>query len=224
MVVAVDAGGVAVVESELDGVVADGSGGSGFGFGLEHRESGGRNDRGWGCGLFIFFAAFVAASGAGAFFAQVGKIVVAGVAVGPDDVDAGPGGDVDFHAGGFFPGINGDGHGSYSRQFTVEGGKKGNRESKDSPLHFYARFATIARRDGIAVRASLGVAEEGADALVEFGADDVFELAGLRLRFGIFDGESVLEEALGEAMAADYIAGAAAAGGSELHFAVLQLQ
>ena len=39
--------------------------------------------------------------------------------------------------------------------------------------------------------------EERADALIEFRADDVFEPAGLRVRFGVVDGESVLEEAFG---------------------------
>src|SRR5579862_4858229 len=69
--------------------------------------------------------------------------------------------------------------------------------------------AAVAGRDGVAVRTRLGVAEEGADALVELGADDVLELAGLRVRFGVVDGKCVLEKALGESMAANYIAGAA---------------
>src|SRR5262245_25040053 len=67
------------------------------------------------------------------------------------------------------------------------------------------------------------MAEEGTDALVELGADDVFELAGLIVGFGIVDGEGVLEEALGEAMAADNVAGAAGAVGSEVDFAIVQL-
>ena len=68
------------------------------------------------------------------------------------------------------------------------------------------------------------MAEKGADALVQFGADDVFEFAGLRVGFGIVDGEGVLEEALGEAVAADNVASTTAAHGSKLHFTVSQLQ
>ena len=75
--------------------------------------------------------------------------------------------------------------------------------------------------DGVAVGAGFGVAEESADALVEFGGDDVLEFAGLRVGFGVVDGEGVFEEALGEAMTADDVAGALAAGGSEMHVAVV---
>ena len=48
------------------------------------------------------------------------------------------------------------------------------------------------------------MAEERADALVQFRADDVFEFAGLRVRFGIVNREGVLEEALREPMAPDH--------------------
>jgi hypothetical protein len=64
--------------------------------------------------------------------------------------------------------------------------------------------------------------KEGADALVEFRADDVLEFAGLRVRFGVVNRESVLEETLGEAMAADNVAGALASRGGELRFAILK--
>jgi hypothetical protein len=67
------------------------------------------------------------------------------------------------------------------------------------------------------------MAEERADALVQLRADDVFKLAGLRVRFGILDGKRVLEEALGQAVAADNVARALAAYGRELHFAVFHL-
>src|SRR6267378_3859255 len=83
--------------------------------------------------------------------------------------------------------------------------------------------ATIARRNGIPMGAGLRMAEERADALVELRADDVFELAGLRVCFGILDAKSVLEEALGQAVAADNVARALAAYGRELHFAVFHL-
>ena len=55
------------------------------------------------------------------------------------------------------------------------------------------------------------MAQEAADALVEFGADDVFELAGLAASFVVVDAESVLEQAFSEAMAANDIAGSAPA-------------
>ena len=57
--------------------------------------------------------------------------------------------------------------------------------------------ATIARRNRIAVWAGLRVAKESANALIQLRADDVFEAAGVRLRFGVFNGKSVFEEPLG---------------------------
>jgi hypothetical protein len=67
------------------------------------------------------------------------------------------------------------------------------------------------------------MAEERADALVQLGADDVLEFAGLRMRLGILDGKCVLEETLGQAVAADDAARTLAAHGSELYFAVCHL-
>jgi hypothetical protein len=64
--------------------------------------------------------------------------------------------------------------------------------------------------------------QKSADARVQLRADDVFEFAGLRMRFGIFDGKSVFEKAFGEAMAAYHVASARAPDGRELHFPVLQ--
>ena len=66
------------------------------------------------------------------------------------------------------------------------------------------------------------MAEERADALIQFGADDVLELAGLCVRFEVVDGKCVLEQALRETMATDYIARALASPGGELRFAILQ--
>src|SRR5260370_21237541 len=66
--------------------------------------------------------------------------------------------------------------------------------------------AAVARRNGISVRAGLGVAEEGANALVQLRADDVLELAGLRMRLGFGYGKSVLEQALGQAVTTDHVA------------------
>src|SRR5580693_987569 len=88
---------------------------------------------------------------------------------------------------------------------------------------FRFSVATIARRDGIAMRACFRMAEEGADALIEFRADDVLKFAGLRVYFGFLDGKGVLEEALREAVAAHDVARALGSYGSELSFAVLEL-
>ena len=79
----------------------------------------------------------------------------------------------------------------------------------------------IARGNGIAVRASLGMAEEGADALIELWADNVLEPAGLRMGFGVVDGESVFEEAFSQPMPAHDTSCALAAHARELRLAVL---
>src|SRR5437899_3278482 len=71
--------------------------------------------------------------------------------------------------------------------------------------------AAVARRNGVPMRAGLGVAEEGANALVQLRADDVFELAGLRMCLGFVDGKSVLKEALGQTVTPDHVARALAA-------------
>src|SRR5438128_2625266 len=85
-------------------------------------------------------------------------------------------------------------------------------------LGILAVGAAIARRNRIAVRASFRMPQKCADALVELRADDVLKLAGLVVGFGIFNREGVPEESLGEAVAADGVAGAAAAAIGELHF------
>jgi len=59
---------------------------------------------------------------------------------------------------------------------------------------------------------SLGMAEESANALIQFVADDVLELAGLSVHFVFFDCESVFEKTLRKAMPADNIAGSTTAG------------
>jgi len=73
------------------------------------------------------------------------------------------------------------------------------------------------------MRAGLGVSEESTDALIEFWADDVLEFAGLRVRLGIVDGKSVLEEPFGEPVTPDDVARTLVAYGRELHFPVLHL-
>jgi hypothetical protein len=88
---------------------------------------------------------------------------------------------------------------------------------------FGISVAAISRRDGITVRAGFWVAQKSADALIEFGADDVFEFAGLGVSLGIVDGESIFEKALCQAVATHYIASAPVAGFRETHGAVANL-
>src|SRR6266581_9530077 len=71
--------------------------------------------------------------------------------------------------------------------------------------------AAIARGNGIAVRTRLGMIQKRANLLVKLRADDVFELAGLGMRLGIGNGKGISEEALGEAVTPDNVAGASAA-------------
>ena len=63
----------------------------------------------------------------------------------------------------------------------------------------FCRFAVAAGAwgDGVAVGTGFWMAEEAADALIEIGADDVLEFAGLRVSFGIINSEGVFEQALG---------------------------
>ena len=110
MVVTENAGGVAIAESDLDGVIAHGGSLLRARLGLKHRERG-RSD-GSRNGAGVLSNAFVIAGGAGTFFAKIGKIVVARVAVGPNDVDTRAAGYVNLYAGGLFSGIDGNGHDS----------------------------------------------------------------------------------------------------------------
>ena len=77
--------------------------------------------------------------------------------------------------------------------------------------------------DGVAVGAGFWMAQERADTLVQLGTDDVFEFAGLVVGFGVVDREGVFEEALGQAVAADDIAGTASTCVGELDVAVFGL-
>ena len=95
VVVAEDAGGVAVGEGNLDGVIADCCGFLRAGFGFEHWQGrGGRRSCG---GVGALSNALLIAGGAGAFFAEISKIVMAGVIVSPGDIDAAAAGDVNFN-------------------------------------------------------------------------------------------------------------------------------
>ena len=87
---------------------------------------------------------------------------------------------------------------------------------------FRFSIAAIAWGNGIAVRASLGMAEKRAYTLIEFGADDVFKPAGLRVGLGVVNGESVFEEALCQTMPAHDTSCPLAAHRRKLRLTVLQ--
>ena len=108
VVVAEDAGGVAVGEGDLDGVIADGGGLLCAGFGLEHGQGRGGNRSCAGVGALPY--ALVIASGAGAFVAEISKIVMTGVTVGPGNVDAGAASYMNFNRRRFLAGIKRNGH------------------------------------------------------------------------------------------------------------------
>ena len=115
-------------------------------------------------------------------------------------------GDVNLDGYRFFALVNGNGHGWTS-------GTAG----------FGISVAAIAGRDGITVGTGFRMTQKSADALIEFGADDVFEFAGLGVGLGIIDGESIFEKALCKAMAAHHIASAAIAGFGQMHVGVAHL-
>ena len=94
--VAEDASVVAIVEIDLHGVIADLGGGLGAHFGFVHGQGGRGDGSGFGAWMFLL-EALVVAGGAGAFIAEIRKIVMAGVIVGPGDIDARTAGDVDFY-------------------------------------------------------------------------------------------------------------------------------
>src|ERR1700692_1980403 len=67
------------------------------------------------------------------------------------------------------------------------------------------------------------MAQKRAYALIEFGADDMLELARLIVSLGVIDREGVLEQTLGQPVAPDDIARPAGARGRESHFAIVSL-
>ena len=169
VIVTIYSGGVAVVEAQLNGVVANDCGGLGAGLGLIHGKNRCGLEARSGFAKLRFVLARVIARGAGTFLTKVRKIVVAGVAVGPDDIHTRSRGDMNFDADGLFPRVE------RTRHFL------------DRRSGLGLAVAAVARRNGIAMRTCLRMAQECADPLVEFRADDVLELASLRLGFRIFD-------------------------------------
>jgi hypothetical protein len=114
MVVAEDAGSVAVGKCDLNGVVANRRGRLRAELRLKHRERGG------GSGAHARASAlsypFIIARGARALVAKVREIVVTRVTVRPGNVDPGAAGDVNFYAGRLFSRIDWQGHLCRERQ------------------------------------------------------------------------------------------------------------
>ena len=96
MLVAEDAGIVAVVEIDLHCVIADLRGGLSANFGFEHGQHRRGDGRGFCGAVLLFLVALFVAGGAGAFIAEISKIVMTGVIVGPGDIDARSTGYVNF--------------------------------------------------------------------------------------------------------------------------------
>jgi len=112
VLVAEDAGIVAVVEIDLNCVISDLRGGLGANFGFEHGQGRRRNGRdGFGGVVLLVLVALFVAGGAGTFLAEIGEIVMAGVMVGPSDVHTRSAGDVDFYVQGLFALIDWSWHG-----------------------------------------------------------------------------------------------------------------
>src|SRR5580693_8975473 len=88
MIVAVDAGRMAVGEADGNGVAAYLRGGLRTRLRLKHRQRGKRTASGRRGGERFFLAALVVACGAGTLFPQICEFVVARMAVGPCNVDA----------------------------------------------------------------------------------------------------------------------------------------
>lgn len=119
VVVAVDTGGVPVVENDLDGVIPHLRGGIGAGHWFVHRQQ--RRSRKIEGGRLLFFSALVVTHGTRALIAQIRKIEMAGVAIGPSDIHAGPGFHMDFHRRGFFALVEWCRHGAeiFRSQFSA---------------------------------------------------------------------------------------------------------
>ena len=102
---------MSIVEIDLQGVIADGMRSLRAEFGLEHGKRRRTHDRMRSVRIFFFqaliiysllffFPSLVVTHRAGTLFSQIGEIVVAGVAVGPGDVDTAPRGHVHLYASG----------------------------------------------------------------------------------------------------------------------------
>ena len=79
-------------------------------------------------------------------------------------------------------------------------------------------------RNRVAVRACPRMAEKRADALIKLRADDVLELAGVRIRFGFGHFECVGEQPLREAPAPHDVARAVLTPGSQSQLILADLE
>ena len=111
MIVGVDASGVTVGKRKLYRVLPYWGCGLRAGLGLEHGQRGRRSEGGGGFAERFFFDAFIVAGRAGAILAQICKIEMAGVTVGPGNIHTCTTADVNFHAGGLAALVDGNGHG-----------------------------------------------------------------------------------------------------------------
>ena len=144
IIVRIDAGGVAVRERNLDGVVPYLRGGSGARLWLEHGQDRRRGECSGSFGQRSLFISLVIASGAGTLLAEINKVVVGGMTVEPGYVYARVAGDVDFYASWLAAGMERDGHGLrlWLTHATIE------------------RCAAAGRRERFAMRAELRRFEE----------------------------------------------------------------
>src|SRR6266403_1518988 len=128
MIVAEDAGRVAVGKRDLNGVVANRRCRLGARLRLKHRQRGGGSGSSGGDSALSY--PLIIAGGAGTLFAEIREVVVTCVSVRPGDVNTGTAGYVNFYAGRVFAGIDWDGHDWLrveSQQFTVESRAKAPR-------------------------------------------------------------------------------------------------
>lgn len=204
VIVAVDAGGMSVRKTDLNGVVPHLRGGVCARLGLKHGQDGRGGETGRERLECLFFAALVAAGGAGAFLAQVGKIKVAGVAVCPGNIHARAARDMNFDARWLLTLVDGSRHGLERR------------------LALRLSIAAIAGGNGIPVGAGRRMPKKCADALIQLRADNVFESASLRVSLRLVNRKGVLKQAFGQAMAAHHVAGALAPPKSKLCFSISQ--
>jgi len=111
VLVGIDACWVAIRKWNLNGVLADRRRRLRAGLRLEHRQRGWRSKRGRRFSKRFFLDAFVVAGSARTVLAQVGKIEMARVPIGPHNIDARATADVNFYACGYPSLVNGQWHG-----------------------------------------------------------------------------------------------------------------
>src|SRR5579885_1317142 len=114
---------------------------------------------------------------------------------------------------------------SAKQQFSHEAGgtEKGPAERPRGKSFLGLGVAARAGRDRVAVRTGLRMSQKRTDALIQFGRNDVLELARLRAGFGVVNREGVLEKPLRKPVPADHVTRAIRAAGREARRAAFQL-